>query len=282
MIKVRNVLISILCVLGAAIFAIVVHVLMPSPGAAIKIEDFNSVLVKMFGFPIVASAYFVFLYLHILLVFCFIGKKSCMNHIEIGLRYGIAFALIYIVGMQEVAVEASPFLKWGGDFVLFQFFMGLGDAIPVFVLCILIANLILPTKKQKLINISIFNRHNVVSVVIISFTFFIQRIIGYTIGYIDSDIEKFTVPVIAWTAIFGITLGIAFILISPIYIYENTTYKYIHILILTIGINWIIFNSFIGMIMAGTIGQMLLRSGVDILVLFLANIFHNKFFKNNE
>lgn len=40
-------------------------------------------------------------------------------------------------------------------------------------------------------------------------------------------------------------------------------------IILTLGINWIWFNSFMGLILKDTIGQMLLRSGIDVLALFI-------------
>lgn len=41
-------------------------------------------------------------------------------------------------------------------------------------------------------------------------------------------------------------------------------------LIIVIGINWVIFYSFIGLILDGAMPQMLLRGGIDVIILLLA------------
>lgn len=59
---------GIFCVLMSAIIAILVHALLPSPGVSLSVDEFDGILVQKFGFPIVASLYFIILYLHILFV----------------------------------------------------------------------------------------------------------------------------------------------------------------------------------------------------------------------
>lgn len=275
--NVKNIMISILSIFGAAFVAVLVHAFMPSPGATINTDDFNSLLVRNFGFPIVASSYFIFLYLHILIVLIYFGLKSNMDAKKIGLRFGTAFALIYFMGMQEVIVESSPFSSWGFDFVAYEFFLGLGDAIPAFILCIVITTFIFSNKKNKISYKSQFNKYELLSIVVIAFAFFCERTIGYLVGYIDSDIKKFPLPVLIWTTIFGIVYGIAFILLQPIYNNNKNAFIFsLNISVITLGINWMIFNSFIGMIFAGTILQVLLRSGIDVAVIFIATILLNK------
>jgi hypothetical protein len=271
-INLKNSIISILCILGASIVAILVHALMPSPGATINPGDFNSLPVKIFGFPVVASSYFIILYLHILIVLLYFGLQSSMDTRKIGLRFGTAFALIYLLGMQEVIVESSPFSGWGFEFVAYQFFMGLGDAIPVFILCIVITAFIFGKKKNKVSYKQQFDKYKLLGVIVIAFAFFCERTIGYIVGYIDSDIEKYPIPVLIWTALFGIVYGIAFILLRPIYYNKSTFTSSLNISVFTLGINWIVFNSFIGMIFSGTILQMLLRSGIDVAVIFITTI----------
>lgn len=271
--KGKNIIISVLCILGATIFAILVHALMPSPGAKMNVDDFNSFLIRKFGFPAVASSYFIFLYLHISIVLGYFGSKSNMDTKKVGIRFGAAFALIYFIGMQEVFVEASPFSKWGFDFVMYQFFMGLGDAIPAFILCMVISVFVFGKKKINISFKTSFNKYKLLSILIIAFAFFCERTIGYIIGYIDSDIERFPIPVLVWTIIFGIAYGIAFILLHPVYYNKKSTFiSSLNITVFTLGINWMIFNSFMGMILAGTILQTLLRSGIDVVVIFIATI----------
>ena len=275
--NIKKMVISLICILGASIVAILVHALMPSPGGTINIDAFNSLLVQKFGFPVVASSYFIFLYLHILIVLLCFGLKSNMGNKKIGLRFGAAFALIYFMGMQEVVIESSPFSSWGFGFVSYQFFMGLGDAIPAFILCIVITALIFSKKKNEISLKPQPNKGKLLSIGVIALTFFGERTIGYIVGYVDSDIEKFPIPVLIWTAIFGIIYGIAFILLYPIYSeHKGSLMSSINILVFTLGINWMIFNSFIGMIFAGTLMKMLLRSGVDAAAIFIVMILFKK------
>ena len=96
----RNI-IRMMSVLGAAIIAIAVHVLLPSPGATLDVSEFDGIAVHLFGFPIVASIYFVILYLHILWVIRFFAPKSYMSNREIGIRYGLIFGFMYLVVMQK-------------------------------------------------------------------------------------------------------------------------------------------------------------------------------------
>jgi len=120
----------------AAAFAIAMHAALPAPVEGLA---FDSSLVQLLGFPAVAVSYFLLLFTHCALVVQYFGRRSNRPRLEIGLRFGLAFALLYLFGMQEVVVDASPFATWGRDFVVYQFFMGVGDAVPVFALCAIVA-----------------------------------------------------------------------------------------------------------------------------------------------
>ena len=263
--NVKRNIINIVAVLGSSIIAILVHALMPSPGAAVNVSDFDSVLVKQFGFPIVASAYFVVLYVHILLIIKYFVPKSTLSNKEIGIRYGSAFGLMYLVGMQEVVVSASPFDTYGFGFVIYQFFIGLGDAIPVLILCLIVTSI----NKRRLVSekepIKHKIRADIIIVAVVAIVFFVQRTIGYLVGYIESEIQEYPVPVLVWTIIFGVVLGVMYLIIRPIYNDKNNTKKIIQIVILTIGVNWIWFNCFIGLILDGMFLKMLSRSLIDVV-----------------
>jgi hypothetical protein len=265
--KTKIIVISIVAVILSTIIAIIAHAILP---AEVNIEEFDSIFVKTLGFPVVASLYFLILFIHCTITVNYFGKKSSMSGNQIGLRYGLSFALIYLIGMQEIVVDASPFSVWGIDFVKYQIFMGLGDAIPVFILCMIIGHFAVknilkntPTHRNNLLN-------NIVTICFITLAIFIIRITGYKTGIIYSNYNEYPLPCSIWTILFGATLGFIFVFLKPVYM--NMKLYNLKIIILTIGVNWIIFNSFIGLIFKGVMPQMITRSVIDISVLYVIAI----------
>lgn len=59
---------------------------------------------------------------------------------------------------------------------------------------------------------------------------------------------------------------------------QNKLLLSLKLAVLTIGVNWMMFNSFIGLILSGVMPQMLLRSGIDVAIFFLACIVISKYF----
>lgn len=116
---------TILFILAACVLAIASKKLLSSE---VNAEDFNSLLVLMFGFPIVATSYFVMIYTHNAVVTKWFSKNARLSNLSCGLRTGISFGLIYLLVMEEVVVEASPFAEWEFPFVKYQFVMGIGEA----------------------------------------------------------------------------------------------------------------------------------------------------------
>lgn len=273
--KIKRISISILLMLITSALAIVSKNLLPSD---VNVKDFNSIFVKALGFPLVASLYFIMIYSHNAIVTQFFGKRTELSNIQIGIRFGICFALIYIVGMQEVVVEGSPFSAWGIDFVIYQFFMGAGEAIVALLMCIAIAKLTISDKKHSTtLNIKISNKLSLV--IFVSAAFTIERTICYKTGIITSNVDKFPFPSYAWTILFGIVLGYVYIILYPIFYGEkNSVYLSSKIMIVTIGFCWIIFNLFIGLIFEGALGEVLLRSGLDVIAVFLSVLLWHKCF----
>lgn len=256
------------CILGCAIIAILVHALLPSPGGTMAVEEFDSLLVKTVGFPVVASLYFVILYVHIVFALLYLGSHSSLDSKSIGIRCGIVFAALYMVGMQEVVVSA-PFTSWGMDFVLYQFFMGLGDAIPAFILCFVMGLFFIKSKGKERVNTAGSAR----KVALIAAIVFAERMIGQATGIISSDINVYPMAVCLWTLLFGLVMGIAYVILEPAFKAQRKWFS----IILVIGLNWIWFNCFIGLIMAGLIGQMLLRGILDVMALTFGVLIVDKF-----
>lgn len=277
--KKRVIFVNTLVILVATAIAIIIHAIVPGD---VNAEDFDSVLVKLLGFPVVAVSYFVLLFLHCAIVMRYFGKRSSMTNMQIGFRFGIVFAALYLIGMQEVVVEASPYSEWGLGFVTYQFFMGISDALPALLLCVVIAHYTLINK-----NASSGQTLNLIdktkAVALIAITLLTVRATGYETGMLDSNIDTFPIPSYLWTGVFGIVLGCCYTTLYPIFATGQNKYLLsTKLVVLTIGVNWIIFNSFIGLIFSGVMPQMFLRSGIDIAAFFVSSIILQKYvFKTN-
>lgn len=265
--KIKENCFGMFCVLMSAIIAILVHALLPSPGASLSVDAFDGVLVQKFGFPIVASLYFIILYLHILIVIRTVGVQATIPKRQMGIRFGLSFGCMYLVGMQEVVVSASPCDTYGIDFVLYQLFMGLGDAIPVLLLCILVCGFSGIDIKDKKTKTPDKKQENKIVFAVISLLFFIERVVGYYLGYIDNEFQEYPIPVLLWTLVFGMVMGGIYVFLSPIYEDRKGNTKNVQLLVWSVGVNWVWFNCFMGLILKGLFLKMFLRAGLDILVI---------------
>ncbi|MFX4262258.1 hypothetical protein ACOBQJ_08650 [Pelotomaculum propionicicum] len=272
----RAIIVSALAIILAASITIIVHAVLP---AGVNEENFDSVLVKLLGFPVVAASYFVLLFTHCVVVMRYIGKQSNAPKLQIGICFGLAFAILYFFGMQEVAVEASPFSEWGFAFVSYQFFIGVGDAIPALLLCVAVAYFTLDNWKTRLPVQTLSGTEKIKAVALITVAFLAERAIGYETGIITSNCNTYPIPCYIWTILFGMVLGCCYVVLYPVLAGEqNKLLLSFKLAVLTIGVNWIIFNSFMGLILSGVMPQMLLRSGIDVAVFFLSCLVINTFF----
>ncbi|TVP92060.1 hypothetical protein [Alkalibacterium sp.] len=276
----RVVLIDTLAVITAVFLAIAIKSLLP---ADVNVEDFDSRLVNLIGFPAVAILYFIIIYVHCIMVMQYFGKKSNLSKQQIGVRFGSVFAAMYLFGMQEVVVEASPFNEWGLLFMRYQFIIGITDAIPVLLLCLATSYLILNKNNSPEIIDHLKLGDKIKTVSLITVTFFIQRAIGYETGLVNSNAASFPIPTYLWTALFGLVLGLSYVVLYPVFSKTNfSLLQPFQIAVLTIGINWILFNSFIGLIFQDVMGQMLFRTGIDIAVLYATSLCAQLFFYSTD
>ncbi|MDD3656583.1 MAG: hypothetical protein PHI72_07455 [Atribacterota bacterium] len=267
----RVIIISTLAILFSTFFAIIIHAMLP---VSLDVKQFNSIWVKWFGFPVISTFYFLFLFTHCVIMVRYIGLRVMASQLQIGIRLGIVYAMMYILGMQEVIVKYSPFSRWNLEFVKYQFLIGIGDGIPALLLCLVISYFTLNSHVQvkEIKTLGLIKSIKIISITAIAF--FIGRVIFYQIGLIDSECAKYPIPCYVWTALFGILMGCIYVILYPLWSYGNALKLWSLPLrfALSVGLNWIIFNSFIGLIIKGTMFQMFLRSGLDILVLFLISM----------
>jgi len=274
-------IISIIAILFSAAFAIFVHAILP---ASVDVVQFNSILVQWFGFPAVSTFYFILLFTHCAVSVRYIGLRTNASKLQTGIRFGIAYALIYIFGMQEIVLDYSPFSSWGFEFVRYQFLIGIGDGIPALLLCLIISYFTLKNNNQNKTIPTLNLAENIKVIAIIMFTFLLERLFFYQTGLINSECASYLLPCYIWTGMFGVMIGYIFVILYPLLSYGADRALWVLPLrfILTIGLNWTIFNSFMGLIIKGIMPQMLLRSGLDVVGLFLILIVLQKYILNRK
>jgi len=166
-----------------------------------------------------------------------------------------------MVGMQEIVIGASPCTQWGAAFVNYQLLMGIGDAIPAIILCFLVGRIFFDGKNSKHMETGIESIYAVLPFVVIVGT--IRFIMSY-VGVIQSDIIDYFIPVTLWGYVLGLVFGVVYLLI------ETATVAGLKTMVLGIGMNWMIFNSFIGLIRKDAMPDALLRSAIDIVAIIFA------------
>jgi hypothetical protein len=269
----KKVVLLAILILAAALAAIASKVILPTE---VNIEDFDSILVRMFGFEIVATFYFLMIYVHNAIVTFKFGETANLSNRQIGMRFGICFALIYLLGMQEVVVESSPFSAWGFDFVVYQFFGGIGEAVVALALCMSVSLLMI--RKKTGTNMFMSLRDKMSAVLFTAAIFTLVRTIGYESGIIHSNVKDYPFPCYVWTILFGAVFGACFILLRPIFESQNNPVMLsVKAMVLSTGMGWTIFNMFIGLIFSGSMPEILLRCGLDVLAVFSATLIWNKY-----
>lgn len=268
----RLIIMNVVFILLSVVFAILLHALLP---ASADIAQLDGIFVKWFGFPVVSTFYFILLFTHCALAVRYIGVRADVSKVQIGIRFGIVFAAIYLLGMQEVALKGSPFSAWGVGFVKYQFIMGIGDGLPAFLLCLALAYLTLSDREQnkpinKMTTVQLLNIMAVFAVAILA-----ERTIGYETGLVNSESNAYPLPCYIWTGLFGLLMGCIYVILYPLLAFKTKQYSIPLRFSAIIGVNWMIFNSFIGLIMKGAMLQMILRSGLDVAVLLLVCLWLN-------
>ncbi len=247
-------LLYIVAIVACAALAIVAHAALPAKVDEARLDGF---LVQTFGFPVVAVCYFVLLYSHCAFVITMNKRHMRHGRIHSGLLLGLVFALLYMIGMQEIMLDVSPFASWHAEYVRYQFLMGLGDAVPVIILCIAISALAGAGARDA------WRASGKTVPTILLFTLVIgtnRWLVSYG-GLIRSHVLEYTVPVLAWGFSLGCVVGIGYVLLGRAYLKSRG------VLLYGLGLNWVIFNMFIGLVKSGAFADAVTRSVLDVVAM---------------
>lgn len=251
---------SFLSMLFCSIFAIVFHAMLPQDANQAVMD---SIFVEKLGAPVVGSIYFIVLYSFCMIIIQKYGKDTPMSGLELGLRYGLGFGLIYQVGMFELV----PGSYWNMNVLVNQFWVGFGDLVPAVILALLIAMF---SMKKK--GIKVYFRANKNSATLglgVSVSYFVFRIIGYYTGLITSSIHEYFVPVVVWTMFMSFAIYGMVLLWFPIYEKGNMKEVIVKMLLFSFGINWMWFNSFMLLIKKDMFIVIFLRVCIDIIAVIV-------------
>ncbi len=256
--KIKVVVIVLACVL----LDIVMHIVTTSYSTTPENAKFSFVA-SILGTEITAFLWALLAFSGVAFVFLKIRNEIPGEGMMKGLRYGAAIALIWQFAMLEgVSLFGNPIIN--------EFVVGLSDAIPVFVLSILLSKL--RTKKAEGgLPATLPLGQKVKAITAFTGIFLTGRYIAYLSGVIQSGNQTRPLQTFIWTLLMGISIGAAFVLIGGNRNEQSLKLRAVKFGFLTFGLNWAVFVVFMPMLFSGYIADVLLRIVIDTTLVTMAS-----------
>lgn len=215
-----------------------------------------SKLAALFGTEITATLWAVLAFSGGACVFYRLQSSIPGVGLSKGLRYGTAISLLWLFAMLEgVALF--------GNTIINEFIVGLSDAIPAYLLGILLS-LSMKGKNSELKQLALSQKMRAVCV----FTgmFFIGRYAAYFTGVIRLGYQTSPFYTVLWTLLMGACIGVACILLensgNALYLKRRAA----KFSMLFFGVNWATFLLFMPLLFSGFLTDVLSRIILDILL----------------
>ncbi len=256
--KIKIVTIVFACVL----LDIVLHIVTTSYSTIPENANF-SLIASFLGTEITAFLWALFAFSGVAFVYLNIRNEIPGEGLRKGLRYGTAIALLWLFAMLEgVSLFGNPIIK--------EFVVGLSDAIPVFVLSILLSKL--QTEKVEDDPSVTFNlRQKIKAVSIFAGIFLTGRYIAYLSGVIQSGNQTRSLQTFIWTLLMGIFIGTAFVLLESNRNERSLMRRVVKFGFLIFGLNWAVFLVFMPLLFSGYISDVFLRIIIDTTLVMIAS-----------
>ncbi len=175
-----------------------------------------------------------------------------------GLRYGTAISLLWLFAMLE---GVTLF----GNAIINEFVVGLSDAIPVFLMAILLSLSVAKKKENSQLK-QLTLSQKILTVCVFTGVFFIGRYIAYFTGVIQSGYETSPLYTFFWTLLMGACIGVACIQLenrgNALFLKSGA----VKFCLLFFGVNWATFLIFMPLLFSGFITDVLSRIILDILL----------------
>lgn len=249
--KIKVVVIVLACVL----LDIVMHVVTKSYSTMPENPNFSR-LAKLLGTEITVSLWALISFSTSAYVYCLIRNIIPGEGIVKGLRYGSAIALLWLFAMLEgVSLFGNP--------VINEFVVGLSDAIPVFLMGLLLSMQKIEEQGNTVVKPVTFERKMVI-VSIFSGIFLIGRYAAYFTGLIRSGYQTNSLYTFLWTLLMGSCIGVLCILLEKDGDTPSLECRAVKFGILIFGANWAVFLVFMPLLFSGYIVDVLTRIAIDI------------------
>jgi hypothetical protein len=223
--KIKTVVIVFSCVL----LDIVLHVVTSSYSTMPENPDFSSVA-SILGTEITAFLWALIAFSVAAFAYGNIRNQIPGKGVTKGLRYGTAIALLWMLAM----FEGVPLF---GHPIVTEFVVGLSDAIPVFVLSVLLSKL--QTEKAEGDVSAAFNlRQKMKATSIFAGIFLTGRYIFYFSGVIQSGNQTRPLQTFIWTLLMGFSIGAAFVLLDNNRNGSSLKHRVVRFGFLIFGLNW--------------------------------------------
>ena len=250
---VKIVAIVVICVL----FDIVLH-LVTNAYSTMPENPNYSIVATLLGTEITVSLWALLSFSGAAYVYCRIRNVIPGEGVEKGVRYGSAIALIWLFAMLEgVSLFGNPIIN--------EFVVGLSDAIPVFLMAILLS--LLNAEKGGTAAVKPFTlRQKMMAVSIFSGVFLIGRYVAYFTGVIQSGYQTSLIYTLFWTLLMGACIGVVCILLGNVGNTLSLRRRAEKFGFLIFGVNWATFLLFMPLLFSGFLIDVLSRIIIDTLL----------------
>lgn len=222
-----------------------------------------SIIATIMGIEAIAFLWALLAFSVASFVFLRIRDKLPGEGVQKGLRYGTAVALIWFLAMLEgVSLFGNPIIK--------EAIVGLSDAIPVFLLGVLLS-LVKSKKCSRNYAEALFPHQKSKVILLFTVLFAAGRLLAYSTGVIKSGIHGMAIETFVWTILMGIAIGASFVLLENNQ-NETSLKRKIGIFSLFIfGMNWTVFLIFMPLLFSGYIADILIRIVIDTILVMISS-----------
>lgn len=239
------------------IFDIVLH-LVTSVYSTMPENPSYSIVAKLLGVEITASLWALLAFSGAAYVYFLIRNAILGKGVKKGLRYGAAIALLWQFAMLEgVSLFGNPIIN--------EFVVGLSDAIPVFLMGILLS--LLKTEESENTTLEPFSLGQKMTVVSIFIgIFLIGRYSAYFMEVVRSGHQTSPFFTFFWTLLMGAFIGIICILLENSGNTLSLKHRAAKFGFLIFGVNWATFLLFMPLLFSGYMVDVLFRIAIDTLL----------------
>ncbi len=256
--KIKIVAIVLACVL----LDIVLHIVTTSYSTMPENANF-SLVANILGTEITASLWALFAFSGVSFVYLNIRNEIPGEGMKKGLRYGTAIALLWLFAMLEgVSLFGNPIIN--------EFVVGLSDAIPVFVLSVLLS-LLQTEKVEGDHSVTFILKQKIKTVSIFAGIFLTGRYIAYLSAVIQSGNQTRPLQTFIWTLLMGISIGASFVLLGNNRNERSLKYRVMKFGLLIFGLNWAVFLVFMPLLFSDYIADVFLRIIIDTTLVMISS-----------